>query len=885
MLAPVSPARLDSAGIPGTADSSASASLEFPLSGASLFTLPNGLEILIQEDHSAPLISAQTWVRTGSITEGALRGSGVSHLVEHMVFQGAGDRGPGELAKAVQDTGGYLNAYTSFDRTVYWIDTLREGLDTALGVLADLTTRATFPETEFEKEKDVIRREIDMGKDDPNRVLSQLMFSTVYREHPFREPVIGHLGLFNAVDRAAAYQYYQERYQPGNMFVVLVGDLRTEEARALVEKHFGHATARFAAPVTMPVEPPQGGRREMHAEFPTEITRMELAWRIPGLLHPDTPALEVLGVLAGTGRTARLHREIRERQGLVHSIGAGAYTPPQGGLCYVSAECDPDKRVAAEAAILAQVERFRTELVPEAEVARARRQFLADQLGSLTTMRGKASDLGGNWHSAHHADFTRSYLAAIDRVTPEDIRRVAATYLVPQGITSVSLNPPGKTAVAAEVKPSAKNPEIIRHVFPNGLTLLVREDARLPMVSMTASLRGGLLAETPETNGAGRLLAAAIVKGTRTRTADAIAEEIENGGGSLGAESGGSSFSVAAHVLQPEWRNGLLLLADVLLHPVFPEEEIERERTRQLAAIRQEEDHPSFVAFRELRRAAYGTHPMSMSRNGTLASVESLDRETLAMLHRSLLAGGNVVLSVFGDVVFEYVRAAVEEAFAALPAGPRVEHQTALTVPAWTPSELNLPSGKRQAFLATAFPTVDIRHPDRVALDLIDEACSDMASRFFERIREQHGLAYSVGTTQILGMSPGLFAFYLSTAPEKLEFAQAELLSEIRNLAENGLTAEELDRARRTWTGKQAMQRQSNAGLGQQCALNELYGLGYDYEDRIMDRVRNLPLQVVNETARRWLGSLEPIISRVSPSLGDGKPPALLPSTAEPRAS
>ncbi|MES2707888.1 MAG: pitrilysin family protein [Verrucomicrobiota bacterium] len=870
MLSPVSPARLDAAGPSGSVPGPA-ASLEFPQSGASLFTLPNGLEILIQEDHSAPLVSAQAWVRTGSISEGALRGSGVSHLVEHMVFQGAGDRGPGALARAVQDTGGYLNAYTSFDRTVYWIDTLKEGLDISLGVLADLTTRATFPEKEFEKEKDVIRREIDMGKDDPNRTLSQLMFSTVYREHPFREPVIGHLGLFNAVDREAAYQYYRERYQPGNMFVVLVGDLDAESARALVEKHFGHAEARFSPPVAVLPEPPQSGRREVNAEFPTEITRMELAWRIPGLLHPDTPALEVLGVLAGTGRTARFHREIRERQGLVHSIGAGAYTPPQGGLFYVSAECEPEQRAAVEAAVLEQIERLRAEPVAEHEVLRARRQFLADQLGSLTTMRGKASDLGGNWHSAHHPDFTRSYLAAIDRVTPEDIRRVAVTYLIPDGITSVSLNPPGEAAAAAAEKPPVKNPEVIKHVFPNGLTLLVREDPRLPMVSMNASLRGGLLAETPGTNGAGRLLAAALIKGTRTRTADAIAEDIENGGGSMGAESGGSSFSVAAQVLQPEWRHGLELLADVMLHPVFPEEEVERERSRQLAAIRQEEDHPSFVAFRELRKAAYGTHPMSMSRNGTAASVASLDRETLAVLHQSLLAGGNVVLSVFGDVEFEAVREAVGAAFGGLAAGPRVEHQTALAVPPWSPVELSLPSEKRQAFLVAAFPTVDIRHPDRLALDLIDEACSDMASRFFERIREQHGLAYSVGTTQVLGMAPGLFAFYLSTAPEKLEFAEAELLSEIRNLADGGLTAEELDRARRTWIGKQAMQQQSNAGLGQQCSLNELYGLGHDYENRIMDRVRSLPLEEVNETAKRWFAARLPMISRVSPSLTAGK--------------
>lgn len=866
MLPPVSSSRLESAYSAG----GPAPALEFPLSGASFFTLPNGLEILIQEDHSAPVVSVQAWVRTGSISEGNLRGSGVSHLVEHMVFQGAGDRGPGDLARAVQDTGGYLNAYTSFDRTVYWIDTLTDGLETSLGVLADLTCRATFPHAEFDKEKDVIRREIDMSRDDPGRTLSQLMFSTVYREHPFREPVIGHLGLFNALDRDTAFHYYRERYQPGNIFVVLVGDLDAGAARVLVEKHFGSGEARFAAPVTVLPEPQQSGRRDAHAEFPTEITRMELAWRIPGLLHPDTPALEVLGVLTGSGRASRFHREIRERQSLVHNIGAGAYTPAQGGLFYVSAECDPSLRLAAEEAILTQISRLREEPVTEAEVARARRQFLADQLGSLTSMRGKASDLAGNWHSAHHPDFTRAYLAAIDRVTPEDIQRVARTYLVPDAVTSVSLNPVGRTVVPAVARLASTTPVVQKHVFPDGLTLLVREDPRLPMVSVNACLRGGLLAETAITNGAGRLLASTLIKGTTSRTAEGIADEIESGGGSLGAEAGGSSFHVGAQVLQPEWRQGLELLADVLLNPVFPPDEIERERTRQLAAIRQEEDHPGFVAFRALRRAAYGTHPLSMSRNGIAESVTALSREDIVRLHQSLITSGNIVLSLFGDVEFEAVRDAVATVFAHVPEGSRREHQQGLTVPPWQPVALDISSEKRQAFLVAGFPTVDIRHPDRLALDLIDEACSDMASRFFERIREQHGLAYSVGTTQVLGMAPGLFAFYLSTAPEKLAFAETELLSEIRNLAENGLTADELDRARRTWTGKQAMQRQSNAGLSQQCGLNELYGLGHDYEDRILDRVRTLPLEEVNDTARRWLASREPIISRVFPPTESG---------------
>src|SRR5436190_17114305 len=239
-----------------------SPSITFPPTGATVSRLENGLEVILKEDHSAPLVSAQVWVRTGSILEAGLRGTGVSHLVEHMVFQGAGTRGPGQLAHAVQETGGYLNAYTSFDRTVYWIDTLREGLDVALGVLSDLTMAARFPHEEFEKEKDVIRREIDMGKDDPGRAASQLMFNTIYREHPFREPVIGRLELFNTVDRDAAFGYWQNRYLPNRSFLVITGDFDSAVVKEKVEQIFAPWVSRSAPPVLLPDEPAQTARRE-----------------------------------------------------------------------------------------------------------------------------------------------------------------------------------------------------------------------------------------------------------------------------------------------------------------------------------------------------------------------------------------------------------------------------------------------------------------------------------------------------------------------------------------------------------------------------------------------------------------------------------------------
>lgn len=836
--------------------------ISFPPSRASLHRLPNGLEVILQEVRSAPLISVQAWVKTGSIHESALLGSGVSHLCEHMVFQGAGTRGPGELAHAVQETGGYLNAYTSFDRTVYWIDTLREGMDTALGVLSDLTMAARFPHEEFEKEKDVIRRENDMGKDDPGRAVSQLMFSTVFREHPYREPVIGRVELFNTVERDAAHGYYAGRYVPGRSFLVLVGDFDAAEVLEKVTERFGAWSPRSVSPVLLPEEPGQTARREAHESFATEITKMELAWRIPGLLHSDAPALEVLGVLLGHGRASRLWRSVRERQALVHSAGAGAWTPAEGGVFYMSADCDAAKRSSAEQAMLAELAAVQNDGVAESEVQRASRQFLADQINGLTTMRGMASDLGGNWLAAGDLDYTRNFLAAVSRVTPADVQRAAQTWLRDSALSIVSINPPGAAAGRAVHLASERPGDVQRHVFPNGLTLLVREDARLPLVSLHAALRGGTLAETAETSGIGRLMARTIIKGTATRSADEIADAIEGGGGSMSADSGGSSFSLSVNVLRPELTNGLALWADMLLRPSFPEAEVAREIERQVAALKQQEDHPSFIAFRELRRAAYGEHPFALNREGSPDSLAALTRPQVAAFHAGLVSAGNAVLSVFGDVKFEEVRGLIAEAFAAMSAGTRQQNEDLPTVPPHAGRTIAVPKEKKQAFLVAGFPTVPLTHPDRAVLDLIDEACSDMASRFFEAIREKHGLAYSVGATQVLGMCPGLFAFYLSTSPEKLDFAQAELVKEIHALAADGLTEAEIERARKTWIGKQAMQQQHNGGLAHVCALDELYGLGFHHSTAVLERVRSITHEEIRDICARYF-SAAPIVVRV----------------------
>src|SRR5260370_5761166 len=281
-----------------------SALISFPPSTAQKWILPNGLTVVVQEDHSAPVASVQAWCATGSIDEDQHLGAGLSHILEHMLFKGTKTRTTNAIAQKIQDVGGYINAYTSFDRTVFWIDVPKDGVATALDVLADAMMNSTLPPAEYLKEQEVIRREFAMNLDDPDRMTGQLLFVTAYQRHPYRLPVIGQMEVYNQLTQEQVMQYYKTRYVPNNLTFILVGDVDAEKVHQQLTDFFKSYPEKSLKPVFVPEEPPQLGRREVHNEFTTELTRLTLAWHIPEITHPDVPALGLLSTLLAEAPTS-----------------------------------------------------------------------------------------------------------------------------------------------------------------------------------------------------------------------------------------------------------------------------------------------------------------------------------------------------------------------------------------------------------------------------------------------------------------------------------------------------------------------------------------------------------------------------------------------------
>ncbi len=835
--------------------------------GVTHTTLENGLTIIVREDHSAPVVSAQAWCMAGSVHEGKWLGAGMSHVLEHMLFKGTSTRPGSRIDQEVQEAGGYMNAYTSFDRTVYHIDVPNTGAKVAVDILCDIMQNATLPADEMVKEKDVIIREMDMNVDDPGRRASRRLFETAYTRSPYRYTVIGYRDIFDQLKQEDIHAYYHEKYAPNNVFYVVAGDVKAGEVIAQIRAAYANTKAKALPPVVLPQEPRQTAAREIIEEAPIELGYFHFAWHIPDIRHPDVPVLDVLAALLGNGRSSRLYQEVREKQGLVHSADAWTYSPGNAGLFGMSALVNPDKFVASREAMLAEVERMKTTPVSAPELGKAVKQFISGTLSSRKTMQGQAQDLGSNWLAANDLNFSERYLAAVKVLTPADLQRVANTYLTAENRTLYALLPTGAIPESAtEIEPAYENP-IQKFEFPNGLRLLVKEDHRLPFVEFRALFKGGVLAETAENNGITQLMGKLLLKGTSTRSAEDIASEIESVGGSIDSYGGNNTFGVNAEVMSTDFTTGLNLVADVLLNPTFPDSALAREREVQLASIRAQKDHLLQSASKIMRRGLFGEIGYGLDALGTEASVQKIQINDLKAFHEAFARPNNCVLAIFGDVKAAHVRAAIDQALGSwLPAPEACKLNPVEPLTLSAIKHVTETRDKKQAVLVVGFKGTTLYSEDRYALELLQESCSDLGSRLFVRIRDTLGLAYYVGAQNFVGLAPGYFAFYCGTMPEQAELVERELLSEAEQLRTGGLTEAELSRSKAKVIGQKKIARQDLGGLAVATGLDELYGLGYTHNEKEEALYQAVTLEQVKAAARKYLTPNALVVATVRPA-------------------
>jgi zinc protease len=395
----------------------------------------------------------------------------------------------------------------------------------------------------------------------------------------------------------------------------------------------------------------------------------------------------------------------------------------------------------------------------------------------------------------------------------------------------------------------------------------VKEDHRLPFVEYRAMFQGGVLAETRENNGISQLTSRMLLKGTSHRSARDIATEIETVGGSIDSYGGNNSFGVNLETMSSDFATGLDLLADVLLNPVFPADALEREREVQIADIYADKDNLLKSASLAMRRTLFGNIGYGLDSTGKEEAVAKLKVASLKSFHKKLATPNNCVLAIYGDVDTAAVKSAVEKHFGHWKSGDAANELIRTSPDTSHPllQRVEEIRDKKQAVVVIGFPGTTMHNEDHYALDLIQESCSDLGSRLFLRIREQLGLAYYVGAQQFAGLVPGYFAFYAGTEPSKAAQVEQEILKEAGLLRTEGLTAEELKRAKAKLIGQKKIARQDLGHLASTTTLDELYGLGYQRAELDDAKYEAVTLGQIKAAAQKYLKPDKLVVAVVKP--------------------
>lgn len=795
--------------------------------------LPNGLTVTFQQIPSQPVVSVQAWIKTGSIHEDQHLGSGLSHFLEHMLFKGTRKRKPGEIAAEVQRFGGQINAYTAFDRTVYYIDGPSEALGQTLELLADLTLNASLPLEELEKEREVILREIDMTLDDPDRLVSRALFSTAYKLHPFRYPVIGHRELFERVNRDVLLDYYKSRYQPENMVLSIAGNFDRQELLDLVSETFGSASRHVVRPVSVQQEPNQLAFRESRLFGDYNTARGLLAFKIPSMRHPDAPALDIMTTIIGSGHSGRLRQRLREELGLVYGISATTWNPGLPGLLWINYHCSPDKAQEAESAILEACHAFADNGFTEDELEKAMRFASVSEIHTRQTASGLASRLGLVTAVVGDPNYPIKYFQKIHQLKASDLSVMAGRYFNDDCLTASSLLPEECNTVARETTAATKENPFLEKKLANGARLIWQKDDRLPRTWMRLAALGGALHEDQKTRGSTSLLSTMLTRDTEFQTASEVAEGLESGGGFMVEASGNNTFSIGIEVMPDSIDQGIRALNDALLHPAFNEDTLAREAEAQIAHIQELQDEVLDYGRLQLRSMFYGDHPFAIIPYGTEKSVKKIDTDCLKSLYASLMCGSNAVLVISGDFDPEEDLPKLEKLLLRLP-GKTFEKQD---VPFSGPQKTGyhrVRMDREQAVVFEAYPDTGLKPENEIVGSLLDELLSDMSGPLFRAVREEKSLAYYVGASRLLGINFGTFYLYAGTHPSSVDEVFACFDQELQRIRDGNVSEEELQAAITRLKVHNRFSLQSPSGRVNRVALNAVYNkpimdwLGYE---------------------------------------------------------
>ncbi|HEY2250170.1 MAG TPA: pitrilysin family protein, partial [Planctomycetaceae bacterium] len=744
----------------------------------------------------------------------------------------------------------------------------------AIELTADNMQNSVIPENEYIQEMGVVQRELEMFAAKRESVVYDAMKQLIYLEHPARHPTVGYLAVVQQVKREDVIAFYKNRYVPQSMTFVVVGDVKTDEVLDTVLsmfKNFKRTAERFAM---MPVEPEQAAPRSIRIEMEGPSTQFAVAWPTVPLQSADIYPLDVASYILSHGDTSRLVKRLLIDEPLVISVSSMSNTPGfVKGWFEVSAQCEPKEFEAVKKIIFDEIERLKNEPVGGHELAKAKRQKAAEHVFQQQTVENQAEVLSESFRSTGNPLFDARYVEEIQKVTAEQIIDVARKYFLPHRLNTVVIDPlgsgGGQSAAAAEKE--AETP-VVKKQLANGLTVLLKRQTALPLVTIQAYFKAGALADTPETSGLASLTTEMLEKGTKKYAAEEIAAYFDSIGGMLGLDSKSNTSFLQAAVLKEDASASLDYIYQVLLEPTFPSDELAKVKQLHLGhiAARQEDAGSEILDFwaKQLPR----TNPYGRTALGEAATVAKLVAADCQKFHKGYFVPNNMVLSVFGDIEPEPMLKQIEALFGNAP------RAAAFKWPEFSISQNPLTSDvvkhltnqkQNTAMVLMAYPIVSVRdEKTRAALDVLDAVLTGggaAGGRLHEELRGEQ-LVYYIFGIQMTGFAPGYFVFLSQTRPESISPVVSRIRAGLEKIGREGIPGDEFEKAKAKLVVAHAMRNTTPAQRAFQASIDELYGLGYDYEKSFPERIGKVKVDDVVAVVKKYFGHAVVVTSSPEPA-------------------
>jgi len=848
--------------------------------------LTNNLTIIVKRVPS-PAVAVRGLVGTGGVYEGKWLGGGLSHLLEHLVAGGSSERrSEAENRNLLQQIGNNSNAYTTEDRTAFFVNTTPAHMEQAVDLVTGWLTGAKITVPEYRREYQVVQRELEMGKGEPDREFYYISMMNRYHVNPSRVPVIGYQEVIQGLSRDDVYSYYKLAYEPSNMIFSVVGDIDPEQMLATVRKYVADFKPSRVFEHNIEAEPPVLAPRTLVATFPKlGQARFQLGFPSVRLDHPDLYALDLLATILGSGDSSILVEELRDKQQLVSAIAAGDDTPSfADGTFTVQMQLGADKVDAATHAVLDALDRLKREPIDEDRIRRAKTQLKVGRVKSLQTVEEISTSLADDFLSTGDPHFSDRYVDRIDKVTASDLQDVARRYLDRSRLITTLLLP--AEAVGSEGLPKAE--ELIRPAAPttqagtkqvasdvkhveldNNVVLLLKRISTSPLVVMNMYSLGGVTAEDEKTNGLGNLSMQMLSRGTTSRNAEQIAEFFDSVGGELQCVCGNNSWYWTASCLKADFEKTLDAYSDVVNHPSFPQAEFGPMKQRIDAAIDSEDADWTGQAFRYFKQEYFGPRnsPYRFTAVGTKANIDHFTTDQARQWYTQKVLTGRRVLAIYGDIDLQQAESLARKYFGD---GAKVTAATPAHEQGAEPANNNSPGISVNVFDVKVQPTQQalagvvvgfdanpvIGDPVNFPLDVGQTMAGGWGyptGYLFETLRGK-GLVYVVQAQNNPGRSaatPGTFFVFAGCDPSKVNDVVEDILLNIARLQGTPADVNEqwFARSKLLITTADALENETPAQQATTEALDELFGLGYDYHRHFADKINAVTLDQVRQIA------------------------------------